>query len=289
MRVSAVAEWSARVGFVGLGDQGYPMAERILRAGFPLTVFARRPGVVDGLVALGATTADSVAELADASDVLGVCVGDDGEVIDVCTAALPSMRASTILLIHSTVLPGTCAAIAERATSRGVRVLDAPVSGGRTRAFAGELTIMVGGDATTLAEVRPILEACGTLVVHLGPLGSGQLLKLVNNAVFTAQVAVTDETLALVRHLGLDPLGAMTVLAASTGSSRCIEMCVAGGGTAAFPRHSEGRRRGAELLAKDVAHFRDVMADRQITVPVELERLVGSGIARAIAAGATDG
>jgi 3-hydroxyisobutyrate dehydrogenase-like beta-hydroxyacid dehydrogenase len=274
------------VGFVGLGDQGEPMAHRILDGGHDLAVYARRPEQALALTSRGATDAGSLSALAAHSELLGVCVGTDAQMCAVAEQVLPHMAAGSVLAVHSTVNPQTCIQIGMLAAAGGVDVIDAPVSGGRARAFRGELTVMVGGDEATVRRARPVFGTFGSLVLHAGPLGSGEVLKLVNNYLFTAQVAVTDQAIALCRELGLDVAQSMTAVGSSTGSSRVAQMFVEGGFHSAFPRHSEGRAHGARLLAKDIALMEALLADRQ--PPELLDRTVRVGLEVAMAAGAAE-
>jgi 3-hydroxyisobutyrate dehydrogenase-like beta-hydroxyacid dehydrogenase len=275
------------IGFVGLGDRGQPMARRLVDAGYPVRVHARRPEQASALLSAGATWAASIGELAAASDVFAVCVGNDVDVEEVFASALTELRVGAIAIIHSTVHPQTCRRIGEQAGSRGMAVVDAPVSGGRQRAFDGQLTVMVGGPADAVAVVRPMLDAFASLVLHVGPLGSGELLKLVNNYVFTAHLDVAAQAVELVRSLGLDVGPAMEAIAASTGSSRCIEWFVASGCVNVFPRHVKGRTHGAALLGKDVDHLRRLIDDAGLERP-RLDATVAAGLAMAVGAGAAD-
>lgn len=271
-----------RVGFVGLGDQGEPMARRILDAGHDLAVFARRPEQAEALISRGAVGADTLSALAERSELLGICVGADADVCEVAAAAVGHMRPGSVLAVHSTVDPQTCISIGADASAWGVAVIDAPVSGGRVRAAAGELTVMVGGEVTAVEKARPVFESFGALVVHVGDLGAGEVLKLVNNYLFAAQVAITAQAIELCGELGLDVAQSMTAIAASTGSSRTIQMFVDGGCQSAFPVHSAGRARGAELLAKDIGLVDSLLAGR--SVPELLHRAVRAGLL--VAAGA---
>jgi len=277
-----------RVGFVGLGDQGEPIAHRILDAAFPLAVYARRRTQSAPLVQRGATDTASIAQLATVSDVLCICVGDDRQVRDVCDGALGHLAPGSVIAIHSTIHPATCTSLGIAATDQGVAVVDAPVSGGRARAFAGQLTVMVGGDVSPVERCRPVFEAFGAMVLHVGSLGSGQVLKLVNNALFTAQVALARDLLTLVDDLGLDVRECMRAVAASTGGSRCLQMYVDANADHVFPRHSDGRARGAELLTKDIALADDVFAARGVVVPATLDAMVRLGLAIAIESGELD-
>src|SRR4051812_14682042 len=188
-----------RVGFIGLGSQGAPMARRIVEGGYPLTVWARRPETIEPFADTEAAVAGTPAELGAASDVVGICVMADADVEDVLFRAdgvLAGMAAGGVIAIHSTIHPDTCARVAQRARDRGVAVIDAPVSGGGGAAAQRKLLVMVGGEADHVARCQPVVETFGDPVLHLGPLGSGQMAKLVNNLAFTALVAVALETYA---------------------------------------------------------------------------------------------
>jgi len=186
---------SLRVGFVGLGNIGGPMALRLAAAeGIDLTVYDVAPGPVAELVDAGAIAATSVADI-DA-DVVCVMVRDDDQVREVAAGVRPE----TALVIHSTVAPGTPAELA----AQGLTVLDAPVSGGPMGAADGSLAIMVGGAGAAFDVARPALEAMGSMVVHAGPLGAGTRMKLARNLIhFVAFTAVT-EAQRLAEAAGLD-------------------------------------------------------------------------------------
>ena len=190
-----------RVGFVGLGNIGKPMALRLASAdGIELTVHDVVPEPVAELVAAGATAAGSVAEAADA-DVLCVMVRDDDQVRRVASEVLAS-GAAPVVAVHSTVAPSTPSELA----ALGVRVLDAPVSGGPMGAADGTLAIMVGGGEAAYAVAKPVLEPMGSKVVHAGPLGAGTRMKLARNLIhFVAFTAVT-ESQRLAEASGLDLL-----------------------------------------------------------------------------------
>jgi 3-hydroxyisobutyrate dehydrogenase-like beta-hydroxyacid dehydrogenase len=191
-----------RVGFVGLGNIGRPMALR-LAAGFDLRAHDVVPEAVADLVAAGATAAASVSEVADA-DVLCVMVRDDDQVRAVADEVLAS-GGTPVLVVHSTVAPQTPAEL----EALGLRVLDAPVSGGPMGAADGSLAIMVGGDEAAFAVAAPVLERMGSKVVHAGPLGAGTRMKLARNLIhFVAFTAVTEaQRLAEASGLDLVALG----------------------------------------------------------------------------------
>jgi 3-hydroxyisobutyrate dehydrogenase len=198
-----------RVGFVGLGNIGKPMALRLAAADLDLVVFDVAPDPVGELVAAGATPAASVAGLATAVDVVCVMVRDDDQVRDVLGEVLGVAREGQVVVIHSTVAPATPVDLADTAARHGVLVVDAPVSGGPTGAAEGTLAIMVGGSDQAYAAARPALEVMGTKVVHAGPVGAGTRMKLARNLVhFVAFTAVTEaQRLAEAAGLSLTDLG----------------------------------------------------------------------------------
>ncbi|MFB4298605.1 NAD(P)-dependent oxidoreductase [Actinomadura sp. NTSP31] len=211
-----------RVGFIGLGSQGGPMARRIAGAGFPVTLWARRAETLAPFAGTGARTAASPADLAAASDLACVCVVDDAGVEQVVAGPgglLEGMRSGGTIAVHSTVHPDTCRRLAETAAARGVALVDAPVSGGGPAAEAGRLLVMVGGDDAAAERCRPVFQTYGDPVVHLGPVGSGQRAKLVNNLLLAANLAVAESAFALARRIDVDPVRLSTVLANGSGAS----------------------------------------------------------------------
>ncbi|MFD9390510.1 NAD(P)-dependent oxidoreductase [Streptomyces sp. NPDC060000] len=236
-----------RVGFIGLGGQGAPMARRIVEAGFTTTLWARRPAGLEPFAGTAARTAGSPAELAAHSDLVCLCVVADADVEQVASGVLEELRPGGVIPVHSTVHPDTCRRLAERAAARGVSVLDAPVSGGGRAAEQGTLLVMAGGDPEVFAFCRPVFATYGDPVVHLGPVGSGQVAKLLNNTLFTAQLGLAAETLALGGALGLDPAALGRILPRGSAASFALERVAETGGTL----DRVGAHVGG-LLAKDV-------------------------------------
>lgn len=244
-----------RVGFIGLGSQGGPMARRIADAGFATVLWARRAETLEPFADAAATVAASPSELGAAVDVLGVCVVDDAGVDDVLRGpegALAAMAAGSVVIIHSTVHPDTCLRL--QADFPDLHVLDAPVSGGGHKAAEGELLVMVGGPDDVVERCRPILATFGDPVLHLGPLGAGQDMKVLNNTLFAAHLAVAADGFALARANGLDLAAVATVLSSGSGRSYAAEV-VAGGD--AYDLELMAQLAGT-LLAKDVG----ILADR---------------------------
>jgi 3-hydroxyisobutyrate dehydrogenase len=251
-----------RVGFVGLGSQGAPMARRIVEAGFPTTLWARRPASLEPFADTAVAIAATPGELGAASDVLCVCVVDDAGVDEVLRGpygALPAMGEGSVAVVHSTVHPGTCIRLQEDFPT--LHVVDAPVSGGGHKAAAGELLVMAGGHADVITRCRPVLETFGDPVLHVGPLGAGQEVKVLNNTVFAAQLALAAEVFELAAVRQLDRHAVATILASGSGRSYAAEV-VAGGSF-----NLEGLAAVAgRLLAKDVGILVDHAALRESTL-----------------------
>ncbi|QIX52653.1 NAD(P)-dependent oxidoreductase [Rhodococcus sp. DMU1] len=223
-----------RVGFIGLGSQGGPMARRIVESGFPTTLWARRADALEPYAGTAAGIASSPAKLGAASDVVCVCVVADADVRQVVTGedgVLAGMAPGGVLVVHSTIHPDTCRELAEAARKQGVSVVDAPVSGGGGAAAENRLLVMVGGEAADVERCRPVFETYGNPVVHLGGLGSGQVAKLLNNLLFTANLATAAGTLDLGRSLGVDPARLGEVITHGTANSFALGRVVSAGGT----------------------------------------------------------
>ncbi|MFI1212992.1 NAD(P)-dependent oxidoreductase [Streptomyces sp. NPDC020802] len=245
-----------RVGFIGLGSQGGAMARRIVEAGHETTLWARRRATLAPFADTAAKTAGSPAELASASDLVCLCVVDDADVEQVVTGldgVLAGLRRGGVIAIHSTVHPDTCRRLEARARTSGVHVLDAPVSGGGRAAERGSLLVMAGGDPQVFAYCRPVFAAYGDPVVHLGPIGSGQIAKLLNNLLFTAQLGLAADALALGAALGLTRSELGRMLPRGSAASFALERVADAGGTLdRIAAHAGG------LLAKDVRLFAEV-------------------------------
>ncbi|MFG2965348.1 NAD(P)-dependent oxidoreductase [Streptomyces sp. NPDC048288] len=245
-----------RVGFIGLGSQGAPMARRIVDAGHETTLWARRPATLLPFADTPAKRAASPADLAAASDLVCVCVVDDADVEEVLTGehgVLAGLRRGGVVAVHSTVHPDTCRRLADRARTHGVTLIDAPVSGGGPAAAEGRLVVMAGGEPGTVAYCRPVFATYADPVVHMGPLGTGQLAKLLNNVLFTANLGTAADTLALGRDLAIDPAALARVLAHGSAGGFALDRVAAAGGTLdRFAGHA------GPLLRKDVRLLTDV-------------------------------
>lgn len=211
-----------RVGFIGLGSQGGPMARRIIDGGFPTTLWARRPATLEPFADTAAKIAGSPAELAAESDLVCLCVVGDSDIGDITGAedgVLAGLAPGAVIAVHSTVHPNTCLELARSASAQGVSVIDAPVSGGGPAAEKGRLLVMAGGEADIVDRCRPVFETFSDAVIHLGDLGSGQTTKLLNNLLFTANLGTAATALALAEDLGVAPDRLTEVLSRSSGNS----------------------------------------------------------------------
>jgi 3-hydroxyisobutyrate dehydrogenase len=198
---------SLRVGFIGLGNQGKPIAAHLAPAGFETTVYDIASEPVQELVAGGAKAAASPRELGAAADVVGICVPEDDHVRAVVLGddgLLAGMGTGGVILIHSTVLPETASEIAEAAAAKDVAVMDACVTGGAARAANKQLTYLIGGPEEALEKARPYFEATTDVpIIHAGELGNGAKLKLCINLITYIQWAAAYESMALARAIGL--------------------------------------------------------------------------------------
>jgi 3-hydroxyisobutyrate dehydrogenase-like beta-hydroxyacid dehydrogenase len=206
-----VTAGTTSVGFIGLGQIGRPMALRLADWPGGLWAYDVVPDAVDALVDAGATRATSIIEVAENSDVICLMVRDDDQVREVLATLLGAARPGLVVVVHSTIHPDTASNLATVAAAQGVALVDAPVSGGSMGASDGRLAIMVGGTPEAFERCRPVLEQMGSLVVHLGPVGSGTSAKLARNLLhFVSFTAVTEaQRLAEAAGIDLAQLGAI--------------------------------------------------------------------------------
>lgn len=190
------------VGVVGLGAMGLPIVSHLLAADIPVMVLDPDDTRAGAAVTLGARRAADPAELGRGSDVVAIVVPTDEDVLAVCKGVLGGLRAGSVVLLCSSIRPETCEQVAAAAPP-GVAVLDAALTGGVRGAEAGEINLLVGGDAGVLDRIRPLLEPWTSSVHHLGALGSGQIGKAANNLVHWAQICAITEALELARRSGV--------------------------------------------------------------------------------------
>ena len=247
-----------KTAFIGLGCQGGPIAERMLAAGYPLAVWARRAEALEPFAARGATIASDIAALAADADHIGICVVDDAGVAQICDTLVPAMRPGSLLAIHSTILPESCEALAAICEARGIAFIDAPVSGGGGAAANGTLTVMCGGTIAAFEQAKPVLETFAGTLVYLGPAGSGQRAKIVNNALMAATMGLAHAASQAGASLGIERTALAALIKASSGRSFGFEVYARLPQPGAFAH-------GAALLAKDVSLLETILADQPST------------------------
>lgn len=244
-----------KIGFIGPGRMGRPIIDRLTAAGHEVTVLVRRPEARAAAEADGLRWAATVAQTVQDADAVFVVVLRDDQVREVCLGpdgAIAAMRPGATLVQHTTSDPATARVLAEAGADRGVRVLDAALSGGPHDIAAGRLTLWVGGDETLLDEMRPVLDAYASPIMYVGQLGNGQRVKLVNNALFVAQVGLAIDAVRLAGSLGIEEKAILAAVQHGSGASRALAIVAGGGSVDAVPG-----RLGA-LMLKDVTVVREV-------------------------------
>jgi 2-hydroxy-3-oxopropionate reductase len=211
-----------RVGFIGLGIMGRPMCKNLIQAGFPLTVWNRsRPGI-ETVVGYGAREAASPREVAAQSDVIITIVTDSPDVQQVVCGEegiIHGVQRDSVVIDMSTISPRVTREIASVLKAKGVHMLDAPVSGGEKGAIEGTLSIMAGGEAAIFERCRPIFEAMGKVIVHVGPIGSGQIVKQCNQVAGAIHLQAMCEALILAAKAGVDPARMLEAVSAGAAGS----------------------------------------------------------------------
>lgn len=214
-----------RLGFIGLGAMGRPMAGHLLKAGHQVSVWARRADTAKPLIDAGAVFCATPADVARHSEIVFTIVtaGEDVEAIALGAQGLSQgFAAGSILVDMSTIAPGMARSIAERLAACGVDMLDAPVSGGEQGAIAATLAIMVGGKTATLERVRPLFAVLGKTLVHVGDNGAGQVAKACNQMVMVGAIAAVAEALRLSAAAGADPARVRAALTGGSADSRVL-------------------------------------------------------------------
>lgn len=215
----------SRVGFIGLGDQGLPMAAAIADAGFELHVWARRPASMDALGDAAHVRHRSIAELGAATDMVSLCVPTDDDVLRIASGELlAAMPASSVLVNHGTGLPRNATRLRDLAAGHGVHTLDAPVSGGRPAAEARRLTTLVGGEQEVLDRCTPVFQAFSAHIVHSGTAGAGQLAKLFNNALLMISQAGIADVVELATKAGMNPVALIEGLKLGSATSAALTL-----------------------------------------------------------------
>jgi len=218
-----------RVGFIGLGRMGFPMARNLIKAGHLVVAHNRSRGPVDRLAALGAVPATTPAEVARSVEILVSCVLTPEQVEDIYLGpegALKGARAGQVYIDTSTIYPKTSRKIGEALRAREVAFIDAPISGGPQGAENGTLSVMVGADAAALEKARPVLEVFGKNIFHMGPIGAGCSTKICNQMLTGTAHVLVAEAMVLGAKLGLDPQKLFDVLHVSSGQCRALDRAV---------------------------------------------------------------
>jgi len=216
-----------RIGFIGLGIMGKPMARNLLAAGFPVTVHSRGQGPVDEVVAAGAVRADGPASVAAGSDITITMLPDTADVEQVLMGAggvIQGASEGSLVIDMSSIDPEPTRTMGEALAAKGVAMLDAPVSGGEKGAIDAALSIMVGGDDAAFARATPVFEALGKSIVHVGPSGAGQVCKACNQLVVAATIEAVAEALLLAERSGVDAAKVREALLGGFAGSKILEV-----------------------------------------------------------------
>jgi 3-hydroxyisobutyrate dehydrogenase-like beta-hydroxyacid dehydrogenase len=233
------------------------MVGRLVEAGHDVQVLGRSAEKRAAIAQLGAHVVDDAVQVGEQADAVVVCVFTDEQVQQVCLDGnlLTTMAPGSAIVVHTTGSPRTIEAIATRAAVHAIDVLDAPLSGGPHNAAAGALTLFVGGANDAVARLRPVLSCYGDPVLHVGPLGTGQKVKLVNNALFATQVGLLSGSVELAARLGVPESTLLAALVHGSAASRVLEIVEAGGSIASFVGTA------GEFIAKDVAVVRSIATE----------------------------
>ena len=259
-----------RVGFIGLGNMGKPMAKNLLEAGFALCVLDLDPMPVAELVALGARAAATPRALAETSDIICSVVMNDRQTLDImldpAEGVLAGAAPGSLIVLHSTIGVDTCRAVAAGAAAKAIAVIDAAVSGAEERAELGTLSLMIGGDAAQVERARPLFEVVGSQLFHVGELGMGQVAKQCNNLMSLVNIHVVEEALRLAARLGIAETKMREVAQASTGDSwalRNIDQM-----RAIVNIHGDGAQDMSRFGRKDIALASQLAATVGQPIPI---------------------
>jgi 3-hydroxyisobutyrate dehydrogenase-like beta-hydroxyacid dehydrogenase len=257
----------SKIGFIGLGAMGKPMAANIAKAGFELTVCDLRGGPRKELALLGARVVASPREVAEKSDIIEIAVVDDAQAERVVTGehgVIHGARTGSIVAIHSTILPGTARKIAARCRTNGVEVIDVPMSGGQSGAEEQRLAYMAGGEARVLEKCRPIFATSASHIFHMGELGMGATAKMLIQIVVCLNMIAAHESELLCDKTGLDFKSFQEVLHVSSGQSNVLDTWQR------FKRPEEPeavRRQRAEVFAKSLSPALELGREVGVSLP----------------------
>ena len=251
------------VGMVGVGEMGLPMARRIMDRGYKLAFYARRAEARSELEGLGAHDGGSLAGVAKRSDVMIICVYDDAGLKEVCLGpqgVIAHMRAGTVLVNHTTSDPATALALNRHARVSKVHFLDAALSGSPADIGNGRLTLLIGGRVDVLRRAQPVLASYADPILHVGRVGDGQWVKLVNNALFAANLALVVQAERLIgqAHLPLEPT--LKAISYCSGDSRALRIAAQLGSS------RELIERAGRFIEKDVHTVQTVARERRVSL-----------------------
>ncbi|MHB8744886.1 MAG: 2-hydroxy-3-oxopropionate reductase [Sulfuricaulis sp.] len=270
-----------KLGFIGLGIMGRPMALNLRRAGHALWVYGRRPVTMEVLVDAGAQACGSVAEVATNAEIIFIMVSDTPDVENIVLAEhglLPQLRPGQVVVDMSTISPATTRRIAQELETHSVEMLDAPVSGGETGAINATLSIMVGGKAKTFDRIRPLLECLGKHIVHVGDHGAGQVAKACNQIVVALTIQGVSEALTFARRNGVDAAKVREALMGGFASSKILEVHGKRILTNDFKPGFKARLHQKDLrIVTEDAHALGIGLPGVALVAQHLNALVGSG------------
>lgn len=216
-----------KIGFIGLGIMGCPMALNLRKAGYPMWVYTRRPELMESLIAAGATACTSPQAVAEQTDIIITMVADTPDVEEVILGeygVIQGVEAGNLVIDMSSIAASRTRHIAATLAVLGVEMLDAPVSGGEKGAIDGTLSIMVGGKATQFERARPLFEILGNNVVHIGDNGAGQIAKTCNQVLISQTIVAVGEALLLAKAAGVDPANVRRALLGGFAGSRILEL-----------------------------------------------------------------
>lgn len=254
------------IAFIGLGVMGLPMAQNLVAAGYPVTGFNRSPARLEELAAAGGRRGASIAETVGEADVVITMLPDTPDVSAVLQGpdgVFACARAGTVVVEMSTIAPGAARDLAAAAQSGGLGFLDAPVSGGESGAIEGTLSVMIGGEAPTLAQVHPVLDVLGSTIVHVGPAGAGQTVKAANQLIVAGTIQVVAEALTFLDAHQVDLHTACSVLAGGLAGNRILDRKSAG-----MIAHDFQPGFRAELHHKDLGILTEAARQAGVVIPV---------------------
>jgi 2-hydroxy-3-oxopropionate reductase len=250
-----------RIAFIGLGIMGKPMAINLVKAGFDVVGYDLNQPAIEALTNAGGSSAVSIAEAVKDADVVAIMVPDSPDVEDVLTApdgVFAAGRESALVIDFSSIRPDVSARLAADGAARGLRVLDAPVSGGEQGAIDGTLSIMVGGAAEDFAAAQPVFDVVGKTIVHVGPAGSGQTVKAANQLIVAGTIELVAEAIVFLEAYGVDTEAAVAVLAGGLAGNAILQ------------------RKAAGMLARDFTPgFRIALHDKDMGIVTAAARQAG--------------